>query len=67
MDRNEWAWRILQGVGEDFFGKIEVEFRRGQVHKVTRQETHVPPEQEAAYRKSLQGAKPLKPDSPESP
>ena len=40
---NDWALRFLANVGEDFYGTLALEFRAGQVRKIIRSETSVPP------------------------
>ena len=67
MPDNKWALNFLAGVHEDFHGEVIVEFKAGRAKTVRTIQSYIPPEQEAAYRKSLEGVTPLKPDSPESP
>ena len=40
---NDWALRFLANVGEDFYGTLALGFRAGQVRKIIRSETSVPP------------------------
>jgi hypothetical protein len=64
MPDNQWAKDLLESVNPNFYGRIELEFRAGQVRKITRSESYVSPEtaeQHArAFEKSVEGARPLR-------
>jgi hypothetical protein len=58
-DGSEWARRILADIPANFYGRVELEFRAGQVHKVVRTETFISPERDQSYQKSIDGAEPI--------
>jgi hypothetical protein len=63
MPDNQWAKDLLESVNPNFYGRIELEFRAGQVRKITRSETTVPPDIAARhdpYLKSVEGTRPLR-------
>ena len=60
---DDWSQRILAEIPANSYGKVELEYRRGQVHKVARVESLIPPEtveqHNRAFQKAIEGAKPL--------
>jgi hypothetical protein len=59
MPDNDWCARLLAGIPANFYGRIELEFRAGVVHKVVRTESFISPDRDQSYQRSIANAKPI--------
>lgn len=58
-----WVQHVLAQIPADFYGTMQLQFRGGQVIKIIRSESHIPPERDLDFRKSVQGATAIRRES----